>query len=218
MKTLLGLAMIVAVAGLFWHLNQEDKERTVAPQNIQSQQETPRSESQSIDAARPMPFIPSAVPPQNISDVYLIRGVIMDAGRDGVLMQCEPVVHPNMTGWSLPANAGNADSAAMARWATGDFDGRYGQPIQVVKGNWTRADFTPSRMAVGLVLVTGAPDQASAEVGKRLKIVVAPTGDLYRGRVPVFAASFPLTAEASKAWMWGNRNALDRSSNGGSGH
>jgi hypothetical protein len=218
MKTLLGLAMIVAVAGLLWHLNQESRGRAEALQNVQIQRETLQNESHSVAIATSTPFVPSSIPPRNLSDLYLIRGVIIEAGPDGVIMQCEQVIHPNMTGWSLPAYSGNADSAAMARWATGDFDGRYGQPIQVINGRWTHADFAPSRMAAGIVLLTGAPDQASAEVGKRLKIVAAPTGDLYRGRISVFAASFPLTAEASKAWMWGNRNALDRSGYSGAGH
>jgi len=197
MKTIVALLAIGATGWVFWHLNQEDKEGIAASQ-AHGIRMADTAEAMSTPAG---PFVPSKLSPRDLSDLFLIRGVVVKVSTDGVLIQCEAVIHPNVEGM-VTAETGAADAAAIARWAAGDNDGRYGQPIQVVNGRWHSADIIPSQNAVGFVLLTGIPNYGPIEIGKRFKIVAAPTGDFYDG-ARVYSAQFPLTERASKAWMWG---------------
>ena len=210
MRAVTAMIAVLAVAGLFWHLQQENlpagaregtPEAGVLPRN------TPDEPAVSV------PFVASKPGPQDEADLFLIRGVIVRVEDEGLLVRCEAPQPVNVAGM-VTAETGNAGAAAAARWSTGEMDGRYGELLQVENGAWRPAELNPGRTATGLILMTGAPDQASAEEGKRFQAVAASTGDLFQGRVPVFTVQFPLTKKAADSWMWKNQGPLDQGAYG----
>ncbi len=208
MKTILALAGILAVGGLFWHLKQEDAEIEArrAQQSIEQTQQAP------VPAFTPAVFVPSTVRPQRLADLYLVRGMIERVTADGVIVQCEELQKIPAAASLVTANSGNAEVAMAARLASGEFDNRFGHLLQLKNGLWAEADMKPTRKAMGLVLLIGAPTQT---VGDRFQVVAANTGDLYGGRLAVYTSKFPATAEVSDAWMWNKHgNPLDRSRRG----
>ncbi len=165
----------------------------------------------------PRPFVASSPPPVAIPDLVVIRGSVSTRSADGLIVECKNETisaQSQMLASHLPANAGAADTARLAKLAMQLEEKPYGPLMEARNGRLHYADVVPEATAEGVILLRDHPNEKSILPDQRFKIVAVPTGDVYEfnGRsIQVYTMAYTLTPEASRAWMWIEKEStLDR--------
>ena len=167
------------------------------------------------------PFKPKPVSIMEPDELRVVKGEIVNISSNGVVFKCDLSSPPQpnyMAGNMVDASSGAGDIAAAAQWAEEPIrrwreqeSKEYGGLVMLQNGRFSQHSPIGEAVNCAKALIVGWPQSSPAQVGKKMRVVVAPTGDVFDG-CKVFTTSFQMPTPKPGAWMNdpNRRSALDR--------